>query len=64
MQNGPFRMSPLGLGRVKTYCLAEQMSISVCGQGGEPQSFLGFDYALMAAMSGLVPMMFITRVRL
>jgi hypothetical protein len=46
-------MSELVLGRVKTFCLAAI----------EPY-FFGFDYALRAAMSGLVPMMFISRVRL
>ena len=31
---------------------------------GEGHGISGFDYALIAAMSGWVPMMFITRVRL
>ena len=45
-------MSALGLGRVKTPCLAEYKCVGVLW-GGEAQSFFGFDYALIAAMSGL-----------
>ena len=59
----PRRVSASDLGRVKTPCLAEYKCVGVLW-GGEAQSFFGFDYALIAAMSGRTPMMFMTRVRL
>jgi hypothetical protein len=49
----------LGLGRVKTLCRD--------GLGRDGLRFkllFGFDYARIAAISGWMPMMFITRVRL
>ena len=52
-------MSALGLGRVKTPWVA------VPEYDWEKHlDFLGLHYALIAAMSGWIPMMFITRVRL
>ena len=49
-------MTGLGLGRVKTLCRK--------GEDGRELAFSGFDYARIAAISGWMPMIFITRVRL
>jgi hypothetical protein len=46
----------MGLGRVKTLCGKRRWRGSI--------GISGSDYALIAAMSGWIPMMFITRVRL
>jgi hypothetical protein len=46
----------MSLGRVKTLCGK--------GQNGRELLFSGFDYARIAAISGWMPMMFSTRVRL
>jgi hypothetical protein len=51
----------MGLGRVKTLLSLERSGL---GRGGNPRSFFGLDYALIAARSGWTPMMFMTRVRL
>ena len=53
-------MSALGLGRVKTLGLGEDF-VEVAGH-----TFMFFwsDYALIAAMSGWMPIMFMTRVKL
>jgi hypothetical protein len=48
--------SAMGLGRVKTLCRK--------GEDGRELAFSGFDYARIAAISGWMPMIFITRVRL
>jgi hypothetical protein len=56
-------MSALGLGCVKTPCLSKDISAPAFGQVLKRNHF-GDDYALIAVMSGLVPMMFMTRVRL
>ena len=53
-------MSEMGLGRVKTFCRKR----SELGEVATQAVFPDFDYALIAAMSGWAPMMFITRVRL
>jgi hypothetical protein len=49
-----------GLGRVKTLC--EKHRFRALARGTEVLS--GFDHALIAAISGWMPMMFIMRVRL
>ena len=56
-------MSASGLGCVKTLC-GKCRGVSRLLPGGAVEHFLGFDYALIAAMSGWIPMMFMTRVRL
>ena len=53
-------MSHLGLGRVKTFCRKR----SELGEVATRAIFPDLDYARIAAMSGWIPMMFITRVRL
>jgi hypothetical protein len=53
-------MSLLGLGRVKTHRVRCQNAIGV----EKRLHFLGVLYALITAMSGWMPMMFMTRVRL
>jgi hypothetical protein len=53
-------MSQMGLGRVETLC--RKACSAALAEGGVGIS--GVDYALIAAMSGWIPMMFITRVRL
>ncbi len=53
-------MSAQGLGRVKTFCLAR----SEKGKVATRANFSCFDYARIAAISGWMPMMFMTRVRL
>jgi hypothetical protein len=50
----------MGLGRVETHWI----EVPEYDWGEETPSFLGPHYALIAAMSGWIPMMFITRVRL
>jgi hypothetical protein len=56
-------MSQMGLGRVKT--LWEREGNVDFGSLGEwVPALFGSNYALIAAMSGWMPMMFITRVRL
>ncbi|HTE77966.1 MAG TPA: hypothetical protein VK653_14715, partial [Xanthobacteraceae bacterium] len=50
-------MSASGLGRVKTFCRKR----SELGEVATQAVFPDFDYALIAAMSGWTPMMFITR---
>ncbi len=50
----------MGLGRVKTLYGMERNDPSEVAMRGFP----GLDYALIAAMSGWMPMMLITRVRL
>ena len=52
-------MSQLGLGRVKTF---RQKRFKLRETVNEP--FFEFGYARIAAISGWMPMMFITRVRL
>src|SRR3974377_1455669 len=53
-------MSPLGLGRVKT--LGGRRS--ELAEVSDARRFRGFGYARIAAKSGRMPMMFMTRVRL
>ena len=53
-------MSALGLGRVETHWIRVPESMGA----KKRLHFLGPHYALIAAMSGWIPMMFITRVRL
>jgi hypothetical protein len=54
-------MSAVGLGRVET--LREERALKDRGDSGTcPARLVG--YALIAAISGWMPMMFITRVRL
>jgi hypothetical protein len=53
-------MSGLGLGRVKTFCRKRSELCDVAMRA----VFSDFDYARIAAISGWMPMMFITRVRL
>jgi hypothetical protein len=53
-------MSAMGLGRVKTLYGMERNDLSAVAM----RVFAGLGYALIAAMSGWMPMMFITRVRL
>jgi hypothetical protein len=50
----------LGLGRVKTLLSAERSGLGEVAVHGH----FGLDYARIAAMSGWIPMMFMTRVRL
>ena len=54
------RKSALGLGRVETHWIQVPESMGA----KKRLHFLGPHYALIAAMSGWIPMMFITRVRL
>jgi hypothetical protein len=59
--HGRVAMSAVGLGRVKT--LREERALKDRGDSGTcPARLVG--YALIAAISGWMPMMFITRVRL
>ncbi len=53
-------MSDMGLGRVKTFCWKRSELCEVAMRA----VFSDFDYARIAAISGWMPMMFITRVRL
>ena len=53
-------MSAMGLGRVETHWIQVPESMGA----KKRLHFLGPHYALIAAMSGWIPMMFITRVRL
>jgi hypothetical protein len=53
-------MSALGLGRFKTFCRKKSELCEVPMR----VAFFDFDYARIAAISGWIPMMFITRVRL
>ena len=50
----------MGLGRVKTLCGMERNDLGAAAMRG----FAVLDYALIAAMSGWMLMIFITRVRL
>jgi len=50
----------LGLGRVKTLYGVERNNLGAVAMRWSP----GLDYALIAAMSGWTPMIFMTRVRL
>ena len=56
----PQRMTALGLGRVKTFSCKRSELEEVATRAVFPD----FDYALIAAISGSMPIMFITRVRL
>jgi hypothetical protein len=53
-------MSALGLGRAETHWI----KVAEYDWGEETPSFFEAHYALIAATSGWIPMMFITRVRL
>jgi hypothetical protein len=53
-------MPAKGLGRVKTLLSAERSGLGEVAVHGH----FGLDYARIAAMSGWIPMMFMTRVRL
>jgi len=54
-------MSPMGLGRVKTFLRTERSGLILVVIHGH---YPGFDYARIPARSGWTPMMFMTRVRL
>jgi hypothetical protein len=54
------RMTALGLGRVKTFWRRR----SELAEGSDAGEFCDFGYARIAAISGWMPMMFMTRVRL